>query len=65
MKRIIGGILSAAGLIGIIYFGYQYLQETESFDVLGADVTVSTGDYIPIIISAVVLVVGLVIGWKK
>ncbi len=65
MKRTIGGILSAAGLIGIIYFGYQYLQETESYDVLGADVTVSTGDYIPIIISAVVLVVGLVIGWKK
>ncbi len=65
MKRTIGGILSVAGLLGIIYFGYQYLQDTDSFDVLGADVTVSTGDYIPIIISAIVLVAGLLIGWKK
>ncbi len=65
MKRTIGGILSAAGLLGILYFGYQYLQDTESFDVLGTNVTVSSGDYVPIIISAVVLVVGILIGWKK
>ncbi len=65
MRRTIGGILSAAGIIGIIYYGYLYFQETEHFDAFGAEVTVSTGDYIPIVISAVVLVVGLVIGWKK
>jgi hypothetical protein len=65
MKRTIGGILSAAGIIGIIYFGYQYFQDTEHFDAFGAEVTISTGDYIPIIISAIVLIAGLLIGWKK
>ncbi|MFO8030478.1 MAG: hypothetical protein R6U28_11510 [Cyclonatronaceae bacterium] len=65
MRRTIGGILSVAGIIGIIYYGYQYFQETEHFDALGAEVTLSTGDYIPIVISAVVLLAGLLIGWKK
>jgi hypothetical protein len=59
MNRIIGGILSIAGLIGIIFFGYQYLEDSESFSILGADVAVSTGDYVPILISVIVLVVGL------
>jgi len=65
MRRTIGGILSAGGILGIVYFGYQYFQETEQFDAFGAEVTVSTGDYIPIIISAIVLLVGLAMSWKK
>ncbi len=65
MNRTIGGILSAAGIIGIIYFGYQYFQDSEHFDVFGAEVTVSTGDYVPIIISAVVLLAGILISLKK
>lgn len=65
MRRTIGSILSVAGIIGIIYYGYQYFQETEHFEALGAEVTVSTGDYLPIIISGVILLAGLIIGWKK
>lgn len=61
MKKTIGGMLTAGGLIGIIYFGYQYLQDSESFEAFGADVAISTGDYTPIIISAVVMVAGIVI----
>ncbi|MBO6584641.1 MAG: hypothetical protein JJ953_00910 [Gracilimonas sp.] len=61
MKKTIGGMLTAGGLIGIIYFGYQYMQESESFEAFGADVAISTGDYTPIIISAVVMVAGIVI----
>jgi hypothetical protein len=61
MKKTVGGILTAGGLIGIIYFGYQYFQDSESFEAFGADVAISTGDYTPIIISAVVLVAGIVI----
>ncbi|WP_421773450.1 hypothetical protein [Gracilimonas sp.] len=61
MKKTIGGMLTAGGLIGIIYFGYQYMQDSESFEAFGADVAISTGDYTPIIISAVVMVAGIVI----
>lgn len=61
MRQTIGGILSVGGLIGVIIFGYQYLNESESFELLGADIAVSTGDFVPILISLVVLVIGLVI----
>lgn len=61
MKKTLGGILAGGGLLGVIYFGYQYLQNSESFEVLGADVGVSTGNITPVIISAVVLIAGVLI----
>jgi magnesium-transporting ATPase (P-type) len=65
MNQTIGGILSVAGLIGIIFFGYQYIQDSESFSIFGADIAVSTGDWVPILISAIVMVVGLVLYRSK
>ncbi|MEX0721597.1 MAG: hypothetical protein WD059_13075 [Balneolaceae bacterium] len=61
MKQTVGGILVAGGLIGLIFYTYQYFQESESFEAFGADVAVSTGDYTPIIISALVLIAGIII----
>lgn len=61
MKQTLGSILSIGGLIGIIFFGYQYLDDSESFELFGADVAVSTGDYIPVLISLIVLIAGIVI----
>ncbi|HCD51585.1 MAG TPA: hypothetical protein DEQ34_04000 [Balneolaceae bacterium] len=65
MKKTIGGILAGGGLLGIIYFGYQYIQNSESFEAFGADVAVSTGNYVPIIISAVVMVAGVIVTRMK
>lgn len=65
MKQALGSILSIAGLIGVFYFGYQYMDDSESFEVLGADVAVSTGDYVPILISLGVLIAGVVIYRSK
>lgn len=65
MKQTLGSILVIGGLIGVIFFGYQYLDDSESFQVLGADIAVSTGDYVPILISAIVLILGLVIYRSK
>ena len=65
MKQTLGSILSIGGLIGVIFFGFQYLNDSESFNFLGADVVVTTGDYVPILISAIVLVVGLVLYRSK
>ncbi len=59
MNQTLGGILSVAGLIGILFFGYQYMADTESFSLFGADIAVSTGDVVPIVISVIVLVIGL------
>lgn len=57
--------MSIGGLIGVIYFGYQYLDDSESFELLGADVAVSTGDYVPVLISLVVLIVGVILYRSK
>lgn len=65
MKQTLGGILSVAGLIGVIYFGIQYMNDSESFSVLGADVAVSSGDWVPILISLIVLIVGVVVYRSK
>lgn len=65
MKNSVGYLLSVAGLIGVIYFTYEYMQESESFSVLGADVAVSTGDWVPIAISALVMVIGILLSRTK
>lgn len=65
MKQTLGSILSIGGLIGVLFFGYQYLADSESFQFFGADVVVSTGDYVPILISLIILIVGVVIYRSK
>lgn len=65
MKQTLGSILSIGGLIGVIFFGYQYMQDSESFELMGADVAVSTGDYVPILISLIVLIAGIVLYRSK
>lgn len=64
MQKIIGQILAVGGLIGTIYFTYEYFRASESFSVFGADVAVSTGDWTPILISVVLMLVGILISKK-
>lgn len=61
MKKTIGSIFTIGGLIALIYTGINYINESESFGFLGADVVVSKGDPIPMIISAFVLVIGIIL----
>lgn len=61
MKQTLGSILSIGGLIGVIFFGYQYLEDSESGEFLGVDFAVSTGDIVPVVISLIVLIAGLVL----
>lgn len=58
MKNL-GTAIAVAGLIGMIYFGYEYMQDSETFSVLGVDVAASTGDYVPILLSGLVFLGGL------
>lgn len=67
MRKIGIGLL-IVGLIGLIYFGYEAMQASESFSVLGVDVAVSSADWTPVIFSGIVAVVGIVLalmGKKK
>lgn len=66
--RKIGLLILVVGLIGLIFFGYQAMQDSESFSVLGVDVAVSSANWTPVILSGVVFVIGLIlsiVGSKK
>ncbi len=58
--KTLGIILLLLGAIGTIIFGLQAMQDSESFSFLGMDIAVSTANWTPVIISAIILVVGLV-----
>jgi hypothetical protein len=59
--RIAGIVLLVIGLIGTVVFGIQALQDSKSFEVLGADVAVSSANWTPVIISVAVLVAGIIL----
>ncbi len=54
-------VLIVLGIIGVIVFGIQAIQESESFSILGADIAVSKADWTPLIVSGAVLVAGVVL----
>lgn len=62
--KTIGIILAIIGAIGTVVFGYQALQDSESFSFLGLDIAVSSANWTPVIISVVLLVVGVVLAGR-
>ncbi|WP_010661923.1 hypothetical protein [Marinilabilia salmonicolor] len=60
MKKI-GLVLLIIGIIGLIFFGIEASQNSESFSVVGVDVAVSKADWTPVIVSGVVTVIGAVL----
>lgn len=63
--KLLGTILLLLGILGTVVFGIQALEDSESFSVLGMDVAVSSANWTPVIISAIVLIVGIVLRSKK
>lgn len=63
--RIVGSVLLILGIIGLVVFGIQAFNDSESFNILGAEVAVSTANWTPVIISAVVLVIGFFLTMSK
>jgi NO-binding membrane sensor protein with MHYT domain len=59
--RIAGIIILILGIAGLVFFGIEAMNESESFSVLGAEVAVSTANWTPVIVSAVVMVVGIIL----
>ncbi len=58
MKKIGIGLL-IIGVLGLLYFGIDAYQQSESFNVAGIGVAVSKADWNPVIYSGVVAVVGI------
>ncbi|WP_462319639.1 transglycosylase, partial [Marinilabilia sp.] len=59
MKKV-GIVLLVLGILGLIFFGIDAYQQSESFNVLGVDVAVSKANWTPVIFSGVVGLLGLV-----
>lgn len=59
--KFIGYLFTFGGLLALIISVVNYINESESFSMLGVDVAVSKGDPVPMIISAVVFIAGLLI----
>jgi uncharacterized protein (DUF983 family) len=62
--KTIGTIILVIGIVGVVIFGYQAMQDSESFNFLGMDVAVSSADWTPLIISGIVAVIGGVLAAK-
>ncbi len=56
-----GAILLVLGIVGLLIFGIQAINDSESFSLFGLDFAVSKADWKPVIISAVVSVVGIIL----
>lgn len=59
--KVISVILVIAGIIGVVFFGIQALNNSESFSFLGMDIAVSSANWTPVIVSAFVLISGVVL----
>lgn len=59
--KIVGIVLLILGIVGIVVFGIQAMNDSESFSLLGIDIAVSKADWTPLIVSAVIAVIGGVI----
>ena len=59
--RTAGIVLLILGIAGTLVFGIQAIQQTETFSLFGIDIGVSQANWTPVIISAIVLVAGIVL----
>lgn len=63
--KVAGIVLFILGLAGVIIFGLQAMNNSESFSFLGIDVAVSSANWTPVIVSGVVLLIGFVMTVAK
>lgn len=59
--KIFGFILILLGIAGTIFFGIQAINNSETFSMFGMDVAVSKANWTPVIVSAALGVLGLIV----
>ena len=55
-----GTILLVLGIIGLLIFGIQAFNDSESFSLFGLDIAVSKANWTPVIASGVITVLGVI-----
>lgn len=63
--KTVGYVLFILGIIGVVLFGIQAMNDSESFNMMGVDIAVSKANWTPLIASAIVLVVGAILSFLK
>ncbi|EMR02211.1 hypothetical protein [Cesiribacter andamanensis] len=61
MQRTLGILLFILGAVGSIITGWNAYQSTESIKLLGKQITISEADWTPLVISAAVAIIGLIL----
>ncbi len=59
--KLAGTILLVLGIIGLLIFGIQAINDSESFSLFGLDIAVSGANWTPVITSGVVTILGIVL----
>lgn len=59
--RTAGIVLLILGIAGTVVFGVQAIQQTETFSFFGIDIGISDANWTPVIVSAIVLVAGIIL----
>ncbi len=59
--KVLGVIILVIGLVGLVFFGIEAFNDSESFSLFGMDVAVSSANWTPVIVSGVVAIIGLFI----
>ena len=63
--KITGLILSILGAVGLIIAIINYANQTDKFNFLGLNITVSQGSIVPIIVTGIILLLGIIITMSK
>jgi hypothetical protein len=63
--KVAGIVLFILGLAGVIVFGLQAINNSETFNLFGIDIAVSSANWTPVIVSGAVMVVGFVMSASK
>ena len=48
------------GIIGLLLFGYQAINQSEAWNIFGIDIAISSANWTPVIASGVVTLVGAI-----
>jgi len=59
--KVLGITITIIGIVGTLYFGLQAMNQSESISAFGVDIAVSSANWTPVIVSAVVLLIGIII----